>query len=148
MQAGLNWLTVLKKREHYRSALDDFDPESIAEYDENKFNALMANEGLIRNRLKIQSIITNARAFLQTKQDVGDFSNYLWQFVEGKPITHHWQTSKEIPARSDLSDAMAKDLKQKGFKFVGSTICYALMQATGMVNDHITTCFCYQNSLL
>lgn len=143
MQAGLSWLTVLKKREHYRLALDNFDPERIAEYDENKFNTLMMNAGLIRNRLKIQSIITNARAFLQTKQEVGDFSGYLWHFVEGEPIINHWKTADQIPVRTAISDAMAKDLKRKGFKFVGSTICYAFMQATGMVNDHVTTCFCY-----
>lgn len=143
MQAGLNWSTILKKREHYRLALDDFDPKRIAAYDDNKFNALMANAGLIRNRLKMQSIITNAQAFLQLQQELGSFSTYLWGFVDGKPVLNHWQTMQQIPACTAISDAMAKDLKRRGFKFVGSTICYALMQATGMVNDHLITCFCH-----
>lgn len=144
MQAGLSWSTVLKKRENYRIALNNFDPVCIAEYDESKFDALMANEGIIRNRLKIQSIIINAQAFLRVKQELGDFSSYLWGFVDGKPILNHWQAMSEIPACTAISDAMSKDLKRRGFKFVGSTICYALMQATGMVNDHLMTCVCRQ----
>lgn len=136
MQAGLSWSTILKKRENYRAAFENFDPVRIAQYDTKKFNALMKNEGIIRNQLKIQSIITNARAYLE----VNDFSDYIWSFVDGKPILNHWKKHSEVPAQTSISDAMAKDLKRKGFKFVGSTICYAFMQATGMVNDHLTSC--------
>lgn len=143
MQAGLSWLTILKKRENYRLALDHFNAECIAQYDTKKFNELMANEGIIRNKLKVQSIISNAKAFLQINQEYGDFSKYLWGFVNGQPICNHWHNASEIPTRTEISDLMAKDLKQRGFKFVGSTICYALMQATGMVNDHTTDCFLY-----
>lgn len=143
MQAGLSWLTILKKRENYRLALDHFNAECIAQYDAKKFNELMANEGIIRNKLKVQSIISNAKAFLQINQEHGDFSKYLWGFVNGQPICNHWHNASEIPTRTEISDLMAKDLKQRGFKFVGSTICYALMQATGMVNDHTTDCFLY-----
>ena len=143
MQAGLSWLTILKKRENYRLALDHFNAECIAQYDAKKFNELMANEGIIRNKLKIQSIISNAKAFLQINQEHGGFSKYLWGFVSGQPICNHWHNASEIPTRTEISDLMAKDLKQRGFKFVGSTICYALMQATGMVNDHTTDCFLY-----
>jgi DNA-3-methyladenine glycosylase I len=143
MQAGLNWLTILKKREHYRACFEHFNAEKIALYSPNKMDELMQDAGIIRNRLKIQSIITNARAFLTLKEHVGDLSQYLWKFVDGEPLKNHWAHHGQIPAQTPLSDAMAKDLKKRGFKFVGSTICYAFMQATGMVNDHTVDCFCH-----
>lgn len=141
MQAGLNWLTILKKRENYRQALDNFNPQKIALYTDVKVQELMSNPGIIRNRLKIQSIIANAKAFLNVQQDFGRFSSYLWSFVDNKPITNQWKNSRDLPARTDISDRMANELKKRGFKFVGSTICYALMQAVGMVNDHTAQCF-------
>ncbi len=144
MQAGLSWLTILKKREHFRAAFDNFDVKKIASYDINKFNALINDAGLIRNKLKIQSVINNAHAFLEVEKELGDFSKYLWNFVNGKPILNQWQSASQIPAQSAISDLMAKDLKKRGFKFVGSKICYALMQATGMVNDHTINCFRHQ----
>jgi DNA-3-methyladenine glycosylase I len=144
MQAGLSWLTVLKKREHYRHSFDNFDATMIAHYDQMKFDALMANPGIIRNKLKIQSIIVNASAFLTLQQETGSFSNYIWSFVDDKPIKNHWESLQQIPPKTVISDKMSKDLKQRGFKFIGSTICYAFMQATGMVNDHTTDCFCYK----
>ena len=137
MQAGLSWLTILKKRENYRACFDHFDAERIAQYDQARCEALMTNPGIIRNRLKIQAIITNAKAYV--KQD--NFSSYLWQFVDGQPIQNHWKEASQVPTYTAASDAMARDLKQRGFKFVGSTICYAFMQATGMVNDHTMDCF-------
>lgn len=145
MQAGLSWITILKKREHFRMAFDGFDPVLIAGYNDNKINALMSNANIIRNGLKIKSVIINAQAFLKLKKDKSSFADYLWSFVDGKPIKNHWQTKSEVPAYSSISDRLSKDLKQRGFKFVGSTICYAFMQATGMVNDHTIDCFCYQN---
>ena len=144
MQAGLSWLTVLKKRENYRRCFDNFDATVIAAYDQHKFDELLANPGIIRNKLKIQSIIVNAKAFLKLQQEAGSFSNYLWRFVEGKPIKNHWENLQQIPPKTLISDTMSKDLKQRGFKFIGSTICYAFMQATGMVNDHTMDCFCYR----
>lgn len=144
MQAGLSWLTVLKKRENYRRCFDNFDATVIAAYDQHKFDELLANPGIIRNKLKIQSIIVNASAFLKLQQEAGSFSNYLWTFVEGKPIKNHWENLQQIPPKTLISDTMSKDLKQRGFKFIGSTICYAFMQATGMVNDHTMDCFCYR----
>ncbi|QDP73328.1 DNA-3-methyladenine glycosylase I [Legionella israelensis] len=146
MQAGLSWLTILKKRQNYREAFDHFDAKRIVNYDSHKFKELMANEGIIRNKLKIQSIIINASAFLKLKQEAGNFSTYIWSFVDNKPIINHWKNFREIPPQSVISDAMAKDLKQRGFKFVGSTICYAFMQAIGMVNDHTVDCFCHPES--
>lgn len=142
-QAGLNWLTILKKRENYRLAFDDFTAEEIALYDENKINELMNNSGIIRNRLKITAAITNAQAYLKIREEKS-FSDFLWQFVDGKPIKNHWQNKSQVPAASPISDQLSKALKQRGFKFVGSTICYAYMQAVGMVNDHTADCFCYK----
>lgn len=143
VQAGLSWITVLKKRENYRKAFDQFNPEKIARYNTQKINQLLANPGIIRNRLKINAAIINAQAYLAIQEET-DFVDYLWQFVNGKPIHNHWKTSKQVPAKTAISDAMSKDLKKRGFKFVGSTICYAFMQAVGMVNDHIITCFRYK----
>jgi DNA-3-methyladenine glycosylase I len=140
-QAGLSWHTVLKKRENYRHAFDRFDPQKVARYDAKRFSALMNNVGIIRNRLKIQSAIQNAREFLRVQEEFGSFAAYIWRFVDGKPIINHWKTMKQLPARTPVSDKMSSDLQQRGFKFVGSTICYAHMQATGMVNDHLVTCF-------
>jgi DNA-3-methyladenine glycosylase I len=145
MQAGLSWLTILKKRENYRVCFDNFEAIMIANYDQHKIEALMLNAGIIRNRLKIQAIITNARAFLQVQQEWSSFSHYIWHFVDGKPIINHWENASLVPATSSISDKMSKDLKKHGFKFVGSTICYAFMQAVGMVCDHTTDCFRYQN---
>lgn len=139
-QAGLNWLTILKKREGYRRAFDNFDPRIVAQYDEEKIAALLQDASIIRNRLKIRSAVTNARAFLAVQEEFGSFDRYFWQFVGGKPIVNHWQTMQEVPATSTESDALSKDLIQRGFRFVGSTICYALMQSVGLVNDHIVTC--------
>lgn len=143
MQAGLNWLTILKKRENFRLCFDHFNPEIIANYDQNKIRQLMDNPGIIRNRLKIEAAITNAQAFLTLRKQPGDFSNYIWGFVNGTPIQNHWTQASQIPSSTLTSEAMAKDLKKKGFKFMGSTICYAFMQATGLVNDHTSNCFCY-----
>ncbi len=140
-QAGLSWLTILKKRENFRAALDDFDYRLIAGYDEKKVNELLANSGIIRNRLKILAIINNARAFIKVQKQYDSFSNYIWAFTGGKPIINHFQTSGELPSKTPLSDTISSDLKQKGFKFTGSTIVYAHMQATGMVNDHLVSCF-------
>lgn len=142
-QAGLSWITILRKRENYRKAFDDFNPEKIVRYDEAKIAELMANEGIIRNRRKIEAAITNAAAFLKVQKEFGSFDAYIWQFVGGKPIRNVWNSIKDVPATSPESDAMSKDMKKRGFKFVGSTICYAHMQATGMVNDHIAGCFRY-----
>ena len=141
-QAGLSWLTVLKKRPQYRLAFDQFDARKIANYDQAKIDLLMANEGIIRNQLKINATVVNARAFLNIQTEVGDFSRFIWQFVDGKPIQNHWKNSLEVPVTSAISDNMSKTLKAHGFKFVGSTICYAFMQAVGMVNDHVAECFC------
>lgn len=140
-QAGLSWLTVLKKRENYRKAFDRFDPKKIARYGRAKVKSLLKNEGIIRNRLKIASAISNAKAFLTVQKEFGTFARYMWQFVKGKPIKNKRKTLKELPARTSESDAMSQDLKKRGFRFVGSTICYAHMQAVGMVNDHLTSCF-------
>lgn len=143
MQAGLSWLTILRKRENFRQAFDHFDPEKIARYSEVKINELLNNAGIIRNRLKIQATVNNARAYLAIKEQ-GSFTDYLWQFTDGKVIQNHWQTLAEVPARTPISDTMAKELKKRGFNFVGTTICYAHMQATGMVNDHLISCFRYK----
>lgn len=140
-QAGLSWYTVLKKRENYRAAFDNFDAEKIARYGSKQITQLLNNAGIIRNKLKIHSAIANAKAFLKVKDEFGSFKKYQWQFVDGKPVINHHKTTKTIPARTDISDRMSKDLQQRGFKFVGSTICYAHMQAVGMVNDHLVTCF-------
>ncbi|TVY11817.1 DNA-3-methyladenine glycosylase I [Paenibacillus cremeus] len=143
-QAGLSWYTVLKKRDHYLEAFDGFDPELVAAYGEDKIQELLANPGLIRNRLKIRGTVTNAWAFLRVQQEFGSFDQYIWGFVGGKPIQNHWQTLKDVPASTPQSDAMSKALKKRGFTFVGTTICYAFMQATGMVRDHTMDCFKYE----
>lgn len=143
-QAGLSWITVLKKRENYRKAFNNFEPENIVRYNSSKVEKLLLNEGIIRNRLKIESAITNAKAFLQVQKEFGSFDKYIWQFVNYKPIINSWNSLKEIPAKTKESDLMSKDLKKRGFKFIGSTICYAFMQAVGMVNDHTTDCFRYK----
>jgi DNA-3-methyladenine glycosylase I len=140
-QAGLSWETILKKRETYREAFDQFDAEIIAKYDERKRKSLLGNAGIIRNRLKIEAAIQNAKAFLAVQKEFGTFDNYIWQFVGGEPKQNAWESIKDVPAKTSESDAMSKDLKKRGFKFVGSTICYAFMQAVGMVNDHLVGCF-------
>lgn len=144
MQAGLSWITVLKKRESYRAAFDNFDPEKIARYDEAKVEELMANPGIIRNRLKIKATITNAQAFLKFTREQGSFSAMLWRYVDNTPIVNHLASLDEAVASTPLSDRISKDLKKMGFKFVGSTIIYAFMQAVGMVNDHLTDCIIYR----
>ena len=142
-QAGLNWQTVLNKRENYRKAFDNFEPAKIARYNERKIASLLKNPGIIRNRLKIEAAVTNARVVLEIQKEFGSFDAYIWQFVNGIPIRNRWKSLKEIPATSSESDAMSKALKKRGFKFVGSAICYAFMQSAGLVNDHITHCFRY-----
>jgi DNA-3-methyladenine glycosylase I len=142
-QAGLSWYTVLSKRENYRLAFDQFDPQKVAAYDENKIAELLQNPGIIRNKLKIRAAVTNAQAFLKVQEEFGTFDTYIWGFVDGKPIVNAFKTLKEIPASTPLSDKISKDLKKRGFKFVGSTIVYAHMQAAGMVNDHTVDCFRY-----
>ena len=139
-QAGLSWLTILKKRENYRAAFDGFDAAKVARYNARKVAALLANPGIVRNRLKISAAIVNAKAFLAVQEEFGSFDAFIWRFVDGRPKQNHWRTMQEVPARTAESDAMSKDLRQRGFKFVGSTICYAHMQATGMVNDHLISC--------
>ena len=140
-QAGLSWQTILNKRENYRKAFDNFDPVKIARYNERKIASLLKNPGIIRNRLKVRSAVTNAQAFLEVQSEFGSFDAYIWQFVNGKTICNKWKNLKDIPTTSAESDAMSKDLKKRGFKFVGSTICYAYMQSIGMINDHLTYCF-------
>ncbi|MRR56183.1 MAG: DNA-3-methyladenine glycosylase I [Deltaproteobacteria bacterium] len=140
-QAGLSWLTILRKRSGYRDAFAGFDPEVVARFDAEKVAALLANPGIVRNRLKVESTITNARAFLAVQQEFSSFEAYQWRFVDGKPIRNAWKNIGEVPASTPVSDAMSRDLKQRGFRFVGSTICYAHMQAVGMVNDHTVDCF-------
>ena len=143
-QAGLSWITILRKRENYRLAFDGFDPVKVARYDEAKITELLANPGIIRNKLKVSAAVTNAQAFLAVQEEFGSFDAYIWEFVGGKPRVNAFKTMAEIPAETEQSRAMSKDLKQRGFKFVGPTICYAHMQATGMVNDHVTGCFRYR----
>lgn len=140
-QAGLSWLTILKRRENYRKAFDYFDPAKVAQFDETRVSALLANPGIIRNRKKIESAINNAQRFLEVQREFGSFDAYIWSFVDRKPIVNYWKTLSEIPTRTDLSDRISKDLKQRGFSFVGSTIIYAHMQAIGLVNDHLVSCF-------
>lgn len=142
-QAGLSWITILRKRENYRAAFDNFDPVKVAQYDEAKAAELMANPGIVRNRLKIAAAINNAQRFLELQAEQGSFSAYLWAYVEGKPIRNTHAALSDIPAETEISRAISKDLKKRGFKFVGSTICYAMMQAIGMVNDHTVDCFRY-----
>jgi DNA-3-methyladenine glycosylase I len=143
-QAGLSWVTVLRKRENYRKLFDDFNVNKIARYNKRKVESLLKNPGIIRNRLKVESTISNARAFLQIQQEFGSFDNYIWHFTNGKAIINHWKKTEDIPVSTDLSDNMSRDLKQRGFRFAGTTICYAFMQATGMVNDHTVDCFRHQ----
>jgi DNA-3-methyladenine glycosylase I len=140
-QAGLSWRTILHKRENFRKAFDNFDFNKVAKYDKRKINSLLKNEGIIRNKLKIEAAITNAKAFLQVRKEFGTFDKYIWSFVSGKPIQNKFKTLKDLPAKTALSDKISDDLKKRGFKFVGSTIVYAHMQATGMVNDHIVSCY-------
>ncbi|MBI5214124.1 MAG: DNA-3-methyladenine glycosylase I [Ignavibacteriae bacterium] len=147
-QAGLSWITILRKRENYRKAFDNFDAKKIATYDAKKAQQLLANEGIVRNRLKIAATIENAKAFLQVQKEFGSFDLYIWKFVGGKPRKNKWKSLKEIPPKTPESDAMSKDLKKRGFKFVGSTICYAFMQACGLVNDHVIDCFCYMSKVV
>lgn len=140
-QAGLSWKTILHRREGYRKAFAGFDPEKVAAFNEDNIKKLLNDTGIIRNRLKVRSAINNARAFLKIQKEFGSFDKYIWSFTNNKPIINHWKSLKEMPARTDLSDAISKDLKKRGFTFVGSTICYAFMQAAGLVNDHIVDCF-------
>ena len=142
-QAGLSWITILKKRPAYRKAFDNFDFNKVARYKERKIKQLLNNPGIIRNKLKIRSAISNAKAFIEVRNEFGTFNKYIWQFVDGKPIQNCFKDMKDIPATTELSDQISKDLKKRGFNFVGSTIVYAHMQATGMVNDHTMDCFCY-----
>ena len=146
-QAGLSWITVLKKRENYRKAFDNFDVIKITKYSQKKIEKLLENPGIIRNRLKVNAAITNAKEFLKVQKEFGSFDKYIWQFVDHKPIINKFNSMKDLPANTEISDLMSKDLKKRGFKFVGSTICYAFMQATGMVNDHIKDCFRYRQLL-
>jgi DNA-3-methyladenine glycosylase I len=142
-QAGLSWITILRKRDAYRKAFDRFDPKKVARYGKREIARLLKNEGIVRNRLKIESAVKNARAFLTVQEEFGSFDAYQWGFVDGRPIQNRWRTHKGLPPRTALSDAFSKDLKRRGFNFVGSTIVYAHMQAVGMVNDHIVDCFRY-----
>ena len=144
VQAGLSWLTILKKRENYVRAFDNFDPRQVAAYDTRKLKELMSNAGIIRNRLKIEAAFANARSFITVQQEYGSFDKYIWQFVGGRALKNSWKTVGEVPAQTETSAAMSSDLKKRGFKFVGPTICYAFMQATGMVNDHTVDCYRYK----
>jgi DNA-3-methyladenine glycosylase I len=142
-QAGLSWDTILRKRENYRIAFDNFNVETVARYTQKRIQSLLRNDGIVRNRLKLVSAVDNAKACLSVRKEFGTFDHYIWQFVGGKPRVNRWQSLEQVPARAVESDAMSKDLKRRGFRFVGSTICYAFMQAVGMVNDHIVGCFRY-----
>lgn len=142
-QAGLSWITILKKRDHYRKVFDHFDPLRVVKYSDKKIEKLLLDPGIVRNRLKVTSAVSNARFFLDVQEEFGSFDDYIWQFTDGKVIQNQWQSMSEIPANTVESDAMSKDLKARGFRFVGTTICYAFMQATGMVNDHAVDCFRY-----
>ncbi len=143
-QAGLSWITVLKKRENYRKAFNNFDAVKISKYSDKKISKLLQNPGIIRNRLKINATVTNAKEFIKIQKEFGSFDKYIWQFVDHKPIVNKFKSMKELPSKTEISDLMSKDLKKRGFKFVGSTICYAFMQAVGMVNDHTSDCFRYK----
>lgn len=140
-QAGLNWLTILKKRENYRKAYDNFDAVKVSKYDENKVNELMQNAGIIRNRRKIEASINNAKCFIKIQKEFGSFDNYIWSFVSNEPVVNNWEDISQVPATSELSHKVSKDLNARGFKFLGSTIIYAHLQATGVINDHLATCF-------
>lgn len=143
-QAGLSWITILRKRENFRKAFDNFDYKKIAQYDSLKIDELLNNAGIIRNRLKILATISNSKAFIEIQKEFGSFSKYIWAFVDNKPIQNKFKSIKELPAKTELSDKISKDLKKRGFKFVGSTVVYAHMQATGMVNDHVLSCYRYK----
>lgn len=143
-QAGLSWRTVMHKRENFRKAFDNFDFNKVAKYDKRKINSLLKDAGIIRNKMKIEATVNNAKAFLNVRKEFGTFNKYIWSFINNKPIVNKFKSLKELPAKTDLSDKISDDLKQRGFKFVGSTIVYAHMQATGMVNDHLTNCFRYK----
>jgi DNA-3-methyladenine glycosylase I len=143
-QAGLSWSTILKRREGYRDAFAGFDVEKVARFDEQKVQELLNNPAIIRNELKIRAAVNNARRFIEIQQEFGSFSTYIWPFVDGKPIQNKWTENDHVPATTDISDRLAKDLKKRGFKFIGSTIMYAHLQATGLINDHLTSCFRYQ----
>jgi DNA-3-methyladenine glycosylase I len=140
-QAGLSWITILRKRDAYRNGFAGFDPESVAAFDCAKIAGLLENPGIVRNRLKVESAVSNARAFLAVREEFGSFDTYLWRFVEGRTVQNAWQQMSDVPAMSPVSDALSRDLKRRGFRFVGSTICYAFMQAVGMINDHTADCF-------
>lgn len=142
-QAGLSWITILRKRENFRRAFDNFDYKKISQYNEEKYDELLVDAGIIRNKLKIRSAISNAKAFIEVQKEFGSFSTYIWNFTEGRPLKNKWDQLQQVPATTPLSDSISKDLKKRGFKFVGSTVVYAFMQATGMVNDHVTSCFRY-----
>lgn len=142
-QAGLSWITILRKRENYRVAFDNFDVTKVAHYDEAKIADLLQNPGIVRNKLKVNAFVRNARGFLAIQEEFGSFDRYIWQFVDGEPRINHWATLADVPPLTPESEAMSKDLKKRGFTFVGPTICYAFMQACGMVNDHIVDCFCH-----
>ena len=142
-QAGLSWITILRKRENYRQAFDGFDPKRVARYRQARINKLLDNPGIVRNKLKVNSAVTNAKAFLAVQKEFGSFDEFIWRFVDGQPKINAFDTMSEVPASTPESDAMSKELKRRGFKFVGTTICYAYMQAVGMVNDHVTDCFRY-----
>ena len=144
-QAGLSWATILKKRDNYRRAFDNFDPAAVAAYDEDKIAALLADPGIVRNRLKVRAAVRNAAAFLKVQEEFGSFDAYVWRFVGGRPIVNQWQSLRELPAETAESRALSKDLQKRGFTFVGPTITYALMQAVGLVNDHLVSCFRYQD---
>lgn len=144
-QAGLSWITILKKRENFRKAFDQFNYKKIATYTDEKIEDLLLDAGIVRNRLKVLATVNNAQCFMEVQQEFGTFSNYIWSFVNNKPIVNAHKSIKEVPATTEISDTLAKDLKKRGFKFLGSTVIYAHMQATGMVNDHITSCFCYKD---
>ena len=143
-EAGLSWSTILNKREGYQAAFDHFDVIKVSQYTESKIAALLANPAIVRNKLKVNATVSNAQQFIKIQQQFGSFDTYIWQFVDGKPKINHWQSAADVPVSTPESDAMSKDLKKRGFKFIGATICYALMQATGMVDDHTVDCFCHR----
>ena len=144
MQAGLSWITILHKRENFRKAFDNFDPKKVSSYDKQKVKVLLKNERIIRNQMKIEAAIQNANAFLTVQKEFGSFDEYIWQFVGGNPNVNRWKSLKQVPPKTRESDAMSEDMKERGFKFVGSTMCYAFMQACGLVNDHLSSCFRYK----
>lgn len=143
-QAGLSWITILRKREHYRKVFDQFDAEKIARYDDAKIAQLLADPGIVRNRLKVNGFVKNARAYLNLREQQQSLHDYLWDYVDGEPVQNNWTSIEQVPANTEISDAMSKDLKKRGFTFVGSTICYAFMQAAGLVNDHLVSCYRHQ----